>query len=118
MSDNRTPMGGTTSEGTTAMRDPNRALHGGGAATAPTIRAAAGRDTARLLSMLVILQVLAVTTAKITAARIRRVDPKADDGLTTVEWVVLLVIVAGGAAVVGKLIYSWITGKAKSVTSQ
>lgn len=86
--------------------------------TSRVVRRVVRRNATAAWSAVLIAQVLLVVTARVLGARVRRGEPDPDGGFTTVEWVVLLVIIAGAAAAVATLIYNWITAKARSVTTQ
>jgi type II secretory pathway pseudopilin PulG len=80
----------------------------------------ARRQAAGAWTALLAVQLVLVVLTRSVSARLRDseadVDPEA--GFTLVEWVVMLVIIAGAAAGVATLIYNWITNKAKGVTNQ
>ena len=80
----------------------------------------ARRQAAAAWAALLTVQVVLVVLTRSVSARLRgpdaEVDPEA--GFTLVEWVIMLVIVAGAAAGVATLIYNWITDKAKGVTTK
>jgi type II secretory pathway pseudopilin PulG len=82
-------------------------------------RIARRRAVAAWTALLAAQLVLVVLTRSVSA-RLRdseaEVGPEA--GFTLVEWVVMVVIIAGAAAGVATLIYNWITNKAKGVTKQ
>lgn len=75
----------------------------------------AGRTT---LSTLLFGQLVLLTMTRLLIAWVRRVDPREDAGLTTAEYVIMLVIAVPIIVVIATLLYNHFKSDAQNVVNQ
>lgn len=75
------------------------------------------RAAGSLCSALLLAQVLLLTAARLLIARVRNSDPRDDAGLTTAEYVVMLVIGIPAVVAIALLLWNHFKSDATAVTN-
>lgn len=83
-----------------------------------TLTGSARRAGRTIWSSLIFGQVVLLTVARVVIARIRHTDPRDDAGLTTAEYVVMLVVGIPIVVAIALLLYNHFKSDAQNVVNQ
>jgi hypothetical protein len=76
-----------------------------------------GRPARAIAAVALVTAVIVISTTRLLVARVRGRSGDPDAGLSMVEYVVMLVVAVVAVAGIGKIIYDYFTGQAKSATN-